>query len=103
MRRIPIKNPPKGRMLAPNRRPIPEPINSISAAKIKALHQAILDVLNEAVKDAYKSYKRPGSYQEKEFAVYGRKGEPCIRCKGKVARIVQGGRSTYFCPGCQRE
>lgn len=34
--------------------------------------------------------------------VYGREGEPCRRCGTPVARIVQGGRSTYFCPGCQR-
>ena len=35
------------------------------------------------------------------FAVYGREGLPCRRCRTAIARIVQGGRSTYFCPRCQ--
>ena len=34
--------------------------------------------------------------------VYGREGQPCVRCGGSVRRIVQGQRATYFCPGCQR-
>ena len=34
--------------------------------------------------------------------VYGREGEACSRCGGSIRRIVQAGRSTYFCPGCQR-
>ncbi|HET7156964.1 MAG TPA: zinc finger domain-containing protein, partial [Hyphomicrobiaceae bacterium] len=44
-----------------------------------------------------------GSFQ-KEFAVYGREGEPCTRpgCRGTVRRKTQGGRSTFFCPACQR-
>ncbi len=35
------------------------------------------------------------------YAVYGREGLPCRRCRNPVARIVQAGRSTYFCPHCQ--
>jgi formamidopyrimidine-DNA glycosylase len=35
------------------------------------------------------------------FAVYGREGRPCRRCREPVARITQSGRSTYFCPRCQ--
>ena len=35
------------------------------------------------------------------FAVYGRTGKPCLRCRTPIARIVQAGRSTYFCPRCQ--
>jgi formamidopyrimidine-DNA glycosylase len=44
-----------------------------------------------------------GSFQ-KEFAVYGREGEPCVRpgCRGTVRRKTQGGRSTFHCPTCQR-
>ena len=34
--------------------------------------------------------------------VYGREGEACSRCGGRIRRLVQAGRSTYFCPGCQR-
>ena len=35
------------------------------------------------------------------FAVYDREGEVCRRCGGIIERIVQAGRSTYFCPDCQ--
>ena len=40
-------------------------------------------------------------YFSKSFAVYGREGQPCA-CGGTVRRIVQGGRSTFYCPRCQR-
>lgn len=44
-----------------------------------------------------------GPHQEKNpFVVYGRKGEPCPRCKTLFARILLGGRTTTYCPGCQR-
>lgn len=36
------------------------------------------------------------------FAVYGRRGEPCRRCRTPIAVRTQAGRSTYFCPGCQK-
>jgi formamidopyrimidine-DNA glycosylase len=42
-----------------------------------------------------------GSMQD-EFIVHTRAGEPCPRCGETIRRIVVGGRSTYFCPGCQR-
>ena len=79
-----------------------QPIQAVTKRKIEALHKAIIDVLREAMKDAVRSYSKPGSHQQMEFAVYGRKGEPCHVCKKTIARIVQGGRSTYYCPGCQR-
>ena len=42
-------------------------------------------------------------YFSKPFDVYGREGEACrAGCGGKVMRIVQGARSTFYCPGCQR-
>lgn len=50
--------------------------------------------------------RRPGRYTDKRgasrFAVYDREGMICRRCNGTIERIVQGGRSTYFCPTCQR-
>jgi formamidopyrimidine-DNA glycosylase len=36
-----------------------------------------------------------------ELRVYGRGGEPCMRCGAPIARLVQSGRSTFFCPACQ--
>jgi formamidopyrimidine-DNA glycosylase len=43
-------------------------------------------------------------YFQHRFAVYDREGEACPRvgCGGTIKRIVQGGRSTFFCPGCQK-
>ncbi|MGV8057749.1 MAG: bifunctional DNA-formamidopyrimidine glycosylase/DNA-(apurinic or apyrimidinic site) lyase [Smithellaceae bacterium] len=37
-----------------------------------------------------------------ELKAYGREGEKCIKCGGKIIRIKQGGRSTFYCPGCQK-
>ena len=44
-----------------------------------------------------------GRFQHR-FKVYGREGKPCAKkgCGGTVRRIVQGGRSTFYCPTCQR-
>ena len=47
----------------------------------------------------------PGRYREargsRRISVYGRAGKPCRRCSGPIERIVQAGRSTFFCPHCQ--
>jgi formamidopyrimidine-DNA glycosylase len=49
--------------------------------------------------------RRPGRYTDtrgvSRFAVYDREGKICRRCGGTIERIVQAGRSTYFCPDCQ--
>jgi formamidopyrimidine-DNA glycosylase len=42
-----------------------------------------------------------GAYQA-EAGVYGRAGQPCVRCGQSVRRTVQAQRSTYFCLNCQR-
>jgi formamidopyrimidine-DNA glycosylase len=43
-------------------------------------------------------------YFQHRFDVYGREGQPCLGadCTGVVRRVVQGGRSTFWCPTCQR-
>ena len=51
------------------------------------------------------SRRRGGSgYFQHRFAVYDREGEPCPTpgCTGTIKRIVQSGRSTFFCPVCQK-
>src|SRR4051794_26515749 len=48
----------------------------------------------------------PGRFQEAEWfpvQVYGREGESCGVCHRAIRRIAQGGRSTYYCPGCQKK
>lgn len=82
-----------------------KPIGRLRRPKIDALHGAIVEVLSEGVESAVLAYSKPGVFQEAESfpcAVYGREGEPCTRCGRRIKRIAQGGRSTYFCSGCQR-
>ncbi len=43
--------------------------------------------------------EEPGA--DNPFDVYGKQGEPCPRCRTSLARVVQGGRATVFCPRCQ--
>jgi formamidopyrimidine-DNA glycosylase len=82
-----------------------KPMSETPRAKVAALHSTIVEVLREAMKSARIAYNRPGKFQEgEEFisGVYGREGEACPVCGHKIRRIEQGGRSTYFCPHCQR-
>lgn len=81
------------------------PVNRVSRTKLERLHKAVVEVLREAVRAALAGYRRPGRVGETEAfarAVYGREGESCFLCGRRVRRLAQGGRSTYFCPGCQR-
>ena len=81
------------------------PARSLSASRLSRLHGAIVGILNRAVQSAVTAYMLPGRFQEAEsfpVQVYGREGEPCGVCERNIRRIQQGGRSTYFCPGCQK-
>jgi formamidopyrimidine-DNA glycosylase len=84
-----------------------KPAGKVSLAKLDALADAIPAVLGEAIAaggSTLRDFVSPDGelgYFAKDFAVYDREGEPC-GCGGKVRRIVQGGRSTFFCPKCQR-
>ena len=78
-------------------------------AKLDALAGAIQDVLRDAIEaggSSLRDFAQPDGelgYFSKQFDVYGREGEPCgDGCAGTVKRIVQGGRSTFYCPSCQR-
>jgi formamidopyrimidine-DNA glycosylase len=80
---------------------------SISLERLRRLVPAIHDVLAEAIEaggSTLRDFASPDGelgYFSKRFAVYDREGRPCA-CGGTVKRIVQGGRSTFFCPRCQR-
>lgn len=79
----------------------------ISLPRLERLVTAIHDVLAEAIAaggSTFRDFASPDGelgYFSKQFAVYDREGQACD-CGGKVRRIVQGGRSTFFCPACQR-
>ncbi len=80
------------------------------SARLEALADAVRVVLTEAV-DAGGSTLRDfrdadggSGYFQHRFAVYDREGEPCPTpgCQGTIKRIVQSGRSTFYCPACQK-
>ena len=83
------------------------PGGSISLERLRRLVPAIHDVLAEAIAaggSTLRDFASPDGelgYFSKSFAVYDREGEPCL-CGGTVKRFVQGGRSTFYCPRCQR-
>ena len=81
---------------------------TLSKARAAKLHQAVRDILQEAI-DAGSTLRIDlsdgnGSYfgtTERFWRVYERAGEPCVNCGTKIRRVVQGARSTYYCPKCQ--
>lgn len=79
----------------------------VSAKALTLLVPAIRDVLNESIAaggSTLRDYARPSGelgYFAKDWRVYGREGEACT-CGGKVERVVQSGRSTFFCAKCQK-
>jgi formamidopyrimidine-DNA glycosylase len=86
-----------------------KPAGKVSKAKLDALAEAIPAVLEDAIRaggSTLKDFAAPDGelgYFSKQFDVYDREGEACRGdCQGHVRRIVQGGRSTFFCPSCQR-
>jgi formamidopyrimidine-DNA glycosylase len=80
---------------------------SISLQRLEWLVIAIKGVLAEAIEaggSTLRDFISPDGelgYFSKTFAVYDREGQPC-GCGGTVRRVVQGGRSTFYCPACQR-
>ena len=81
---------------------------TLAAAEWARVAVEITGVLEESIArmgTTFSSYRtiwnEPGQYGE-ELLVYDRAGEPCRNCGTTLRRIVQNGRSTFFCPGCQR-
>jgi formamidopyrimidine-DNA glycosylase len=81
---------------------------SLTAKQVAALHQAIGEVLKQAIQSrgsSISNYRdaqgQPGEYQLRHRA-YGREGKPCFRCRATIRRIIVAGRSSFFCPRCQR-
>ena len=84
------------------------PANRISIDKCRKLVSAIKRTLRAAIRAGGSSLRdfvavngRSGHFQNR-YWVYGREGEACRRCRAPVRRIVQGQRSTFYCPRCQR-
>lgn len=82
----------------------------IAAPRVAALVPIIRDVLSEAIEaggSSLRDYRQADGelgYFQHSFRVYGREGEPCQTpaCQGLIQRKVQSGRSSFYCPICQR-
>ena len=83
---------------------------AISAARVAGLVPIVRAVLTDAIAaggSSLRDYRQADGelgYFQHSFQVYGREGEPCPTdgCGGTVRRIVQAGRSSFYCPHCQR-
>lgn len=73
--------------------------SSLSKSRLERLASSIHETLEA-------ENRPPGRYTDQvgreRFAVYDREGQPCLRCGTSIKRIPQAGRSTYFCPKCQK-
>lgn len=87
------------------------PAGKVSRPRLETLAAVVRDVLNEAIaaggstlKDFANAEGGQGYFQHR-FDAYGREGQPCLRdgCAGAIQRIVQGGRSTFYCSTCQKK
>ena len=82
--------------------------SSLSAAEANRLLEKIKLVLTTAIESRGSSIRNyvggsglRGEFQD-EFRAYGRTGEPCLTCAAPIECVRLAGRSTHFCPACQR-
>lgn len=84
--------------------------SELSKRRVPRLHRAILDVLSESLSHGSTMNVDPenidgsyygGSYED-HWRVYDRENKPCPSCNAPIRRISHAGRSTFFCPRCQR-
>ena len=82
--------------------------STITRAQFEKLYRSVQQVLKEAIEaggssvnDYVDSNGDPGSFQF-QHRVYGREGEPCLVCETPIKRVVIGGRSSHYCPNCQK-
>lgn len=83
-------------------------VDRIAAARWEALAAAVRRVLRKAIREGGTTLNdfadadgRAGEFQG-SLSVYGREGEACLRCAAPIRRVVMSGRSTFYCPRCQR-
>ena len=84
-----------------------KPANQLASRRAPQLYEAIREVLQFAVDHIRGSISLEegfsyGAAFENFWQVYEREGEPCVKCGAKIRRATHGGRSTYWCPKCQK-
>jgi len=82
--------------------------SSLTRAQLRKLHAALIEVLREAIKlggssinDYVDAEGREGFFQL-QHRVYGREGKPCLVCRTPIKRVIIAGRSSHYCPHCQK-
>jgi formamidopyrimidine-DNA glycosylase len=84
------------------------PAGSMKPEDCERLREGIVSTLEAGLRsggasmDDYLDARGERGAMQDEFLVHTREGEPCPRCGAEIRRIVVAGRSTYFCPSCQR-
>ena len=84
------------------------PAGSMKPEDCERLRLGIVEALEAGLRsggasiDDYRDARGQQGAMQDEFLVHTREGKPCPRCGGEIERIVVAGRSTYFCPSCQR-
>ena len=82
---------------------------SLSSQEVRRLYRAMREVVQDAIRfrgttlgdEAYVDlFGKPGDFQS-ELKVYGRKGQPCRRCRTPIEAVKVNGRTSFFCPQCQ--
>jgi formamidopyrimidine-DNA glycosylase len=86
-----------------------KPAHRLSKPRARKLYHAIRQILHEAIEagstlqiDLADGKAGYFGTVERFWRVYEREDEPCVNCGTRIRRIVHGGRSTYYCPRCQR-
>jgi formamidopyrimidine-DNA glycosylase len=84
------------------------PAGSMKSEDCERLREGIVATLEAGLRsggasvDDYRDARGERGAMQDEFLIHAREGEPCPRCGAEIRRIVVAGRSTYFCPSCQR-
>ena len=76
-----------------------------TAAPLVPIIRAVLNEAIEAGGSSLRDYRQADGklgYFQHRFQVYDRKGDPCVTCATPIERLVQSGRSSFYCPNCQR-
>jgi formamidopyrimidine-DNA glycosylase len=82
--------------------------DSLEGGEVRRLHKAIVSVLRRALEcclhpaPQFRDAEWWFQGLESMLRAYGREGQACRRCGGRIVRIIQAGRSTFCCPGCQK-
>ncbi len=81
---------------------------SLTRAELEKLHKGLLAVLREAIKlggssiNDYVDAEGNAGFFQLKHRVYGREGKPCLVCRTPIKRVIIAGRSSHYCPHCQK-